>query len=337
MTLKEIPGTAKFLADEDGNIYSPDGKKRNTYRNNDGYVTASVLTDDNRWVTFGVHRLVALAHLIEDYSFDKCEVNHRDGNLENNKKTNLEWVTSQQNNIHSEIMREGNLYTTIIVEQNGKPFCVATNAKEASFFTGVPYLAIWDAIKDSKEIGNWKFIYRPFNGRIPKQLKRQTLINRGLDGRPIARAIKTLDVDNGDIQLFSSFAEAARHYDTNPSHLYQSIPTGKKVRLFRKKYQVSYLGDDFPEISKEDLERAKNHGPRETIAYNTKEKKYVIFNSAKEFIELYGLSKKAVTTALANNVLREIDSWIVTYFTDENVKRLKAYVEGPAFAKASCN
>ena len=54
--LKTIPGTKDFLADEFGNIYSPDGLKRNTYTNGDGYVTASVKTEDDVWITFGVHR-----------------------------------------------------------------------------------------------------------------------------------------------------------------------------------------------------------------------------------------------------------------------------------------
>lgn len=42
MDLKVIPITQGFMADSKGNIYAPDGKLRPTYRNTDGYVTASV-------------------------------------------------------------------------------------------------------------------------------------------------------------------------------------------------------------------------------------------------------------------------------------------------------
>ena len=47
-----------------------------------------------------VHRLVALAWLGSTW-FEGAEVNHRDGNKRNNCVTNLEWVTHQQNELHS--------------------------------------------------------------------------------------------------------------------------------------------------------------------------------------------------------------------------------------------
>lgn len=46
-----------------------------------------------------VHRLVAFAFIGEPP--DGCEVNHKDGNKENNRLSNLEYVTKSENSLHS--------------------------------------------------------------------------------------------------------------------------------------------------------------------------------------------------------------------------------------------
>jgi len=328
MELKEIPGTLGFLADDFGNIYNPDLTKRNTYKNGDGYVTASVKTINGCWVTFGVQRLVALSHLLHEKKEETTEVNHRDSDVENNAKENLEWVTPSQNNIHSEIMRMDNLYPTIIGYKDDVAFALYKNAHEVAGYLNVSVLDVWDSIKDSKLLNGVTLIHKPFDGCIPNSLKKQTSPYKD------KRAIKTLDVDTGDIKIFESFHVAGKEYNTSPSHLYQSISQNGKVKLFRKKYQVAYVNDDFPEINEEDLINAKQHGAKEVIAYNFNDELYYIHSSAKEFIIQHSLSKKAVTTSLAAGILRRIDSFVVVYFSKENVLKLKAFIEGPAIIKA---
>jgi hypothetical protein len=329
MNRKHIPGTTGFQADRDGNIYDAFGRKRNTYLNGDGYVTASVYTTDGRWVTFGVHRLVALAWLSDKRGPGCDEVNHRDGDIKNNRVENLEWVTSSQNNIHSEIMRRCNIYPTIMVEADGV-MRLANDAWAAQSFTGVNVLDIWDAIKDGTVVQGFKFTHFPYRTNIPTQLHKPRLGQRDVNGRMIERSIKTLDIDTGEIEVFTSFAKAAARYNTTASQLHLAIPRRGEVRVFRKKYQVEYMDQDFPEMTLEELARAKNRGPRPVLAYNIVTKKYAIYESAKSFITAIELRKKAVTTSLVKGKLRQIGDWVAVYVNTENAEKLKEYVKGPA-------
>lgn len=57
------------------------------------------LTKNGKYRTFLVHRLVAKTFL-DDYN-DKLQVNHKDGNKENNYVGNLEWCTASENVKHA--------------------------------------------------------------------------------------------------------------------------------------------------------------------------------------------------------------------------------------------
>ena len=69
------------------------------YINNYGYLRISLSVDGKRH-KYSIHRLVAL--LFIDNPYNKKEVNHIDGNKLNNVVTNLEWVTSSENQLHAE-------------------------------------------------------------------------------------------------------------------------------------------------------------------------------------------------------------------------------------------
>lgn len=63
-----------------------------------GYEEVS-LRKDNKAKIYKVHRLVAIAFI--DNPENKAEVNHIDGKKNNNSLENLEWVTRNENQIHS--------------------------------------------------------------------------------------------------------------------------------------------------------------------------------------------------------------------------------------------
>ena len=68
-------------------------------KDRDGYCRCSVQKLDGTWTSQPVHRLVAKAFIPNVWN--KQAVNHIDGNRQNNKVENLEWVTLKENVIHS--------------------------------------------------------------------------------------------------------------------------------------------------------------------------------------------------------------------------------------------
>lgn len=82
------------------------GKVKNQYKINSGYFAVSAYINGKQ-TTGLVHRLVASAFVPNPES--KREVNHIDGNKENNCADNLEWVTAKENIAHARktgLMRE---------------------------------------------------------------------------------------------------------------------------------------------------------------------------------------------------------------------------------------
>ena len=113
---RPIPGLPMYEASSEGQIRSKArtitvGKGKGSYRKViPGRILALTPTVWNtrphymsvpiQGRTLLVHRLVALAWLHETW-FEGAEVNHKNGNKRDNRVSNLEWVTHQQNELHS--------------------------------------------------------------------------------------------------------------------------------------------------------------------------------------------------------------------------------------------
>lgn len=99
--MKVIEGYVNYSVGEDGTIYGPQGPLKPN-KNSRGYANVSLVSwvDGVRKVkSFSVHRLVAKAYCAQRPGANI--VNHIDFNQMNNHPSNLEWVTSSENDLHA--------------------------------------------------------------------------------------------------------------------------------------------------------------------------------------------------------------------------------------------
>ena len=116
--MKEIKDFPGYFVTEDGRVYSTKYNKLKelTKQENQGYY-AIYLEKDKKQYRKSIHRLVAETYIQNPNNLP--QVNHIDEDKKNNHISNLEWVTQQQNIIHSNcrwIYRIENIKTGDIIE-----------------------------------------------------------------------------------------------------------------------------------------------------------------------------------------------------------------------------
>lgn len=151
---KDIPSCIGYQASNFGNIKSvKDGHVLPQKKNNSGYMTVSISIMGKHF-TKTVHRLVAETFL--NNFCNKRDVNHKDGNKENNFINNLEWVSHSENikHSHNELTRKSTKKPIICVD-TGEIF---DSCKDASIITGINVSSINHAINGrSKQGGGYKW------------------------------------------------------------------------------------------------------------------------------------------------------------------------------------
>lgn len=104
--MKQIPGfDARYLCDEDGNLYSDNYKNSGKLKmispalDKKGYLRTMLLNDKGQYQTVKVHRLIASAFIAQ--AEGKNQVNHLNGIKSDNRVSNLEWCDNRENVIHA--------------------------------------------------------------------------------------------------------------------------------------------------------------------------------------------------------------------------------------------
>lgn len=93
-------GRVRSVTHKAGNGKTYQGKILKPIITKSGYVNVCLTTGENEnRITKRVHRLVAEAFC--ENPEDKDEINHKDGDKENNRAENLEWVTRNENEQHA--------------------------------------------------------------------------------------------------------------------------------------------------------------------------------------------------------------------------------------------
>ena len=99
---KEIPGyEERYWVSSDGKIKSKYKGKEiilKTSKDKNGYIKVQ-LNQNGKIKSTTMHRLVALCYVPNPYNYN--EINHIDGNKENNDFANLEWCSRSQNVQHA--------------------------------------------------------------------------------------------------------------------------------------------------------------------------------------------------------------------------------------------
>ena len=143
----KLSGLSNYLIEDTGKIFSLSKKDYiNVYENNCGYNFVSLKTDEGKWKSFYVHRLVAEAFL--NNPNDYPNVLHLDDNPKNNNKSNLKWGTQSENiNLcvqHNRISRNNKYLKNpiewklkdptgkIYITKNLKEFCLEKNIDPAA-------------------------------------------------------------------------------------------------------------------------------------------------------------------------------------------------------------
>ena len=138
------------------------GKIMKPYKQNLTYRTVDLYKNGKRVARGLVHRLVANAFIPNPDN--KPEVNHIDGNPNNNRVDNLEWVTHYENHLHAHktglIPKRNRMKKVSAYTLDGKYLGTYISASEAGRQTGIKSQHILDACyKRYKTAGGriWKF------------------------------------------------------------------------------------------------------------------------------------------------------------------------------------
>jgi hypothetical protein len=311
------------MASSDGRIFDSNCVERNYYRQNDGYVTVSLKQADGSFATVGVHRLIALTFVSNPFPETHDQVNHRDLNTANNSYQNLEWVTQWGNNVHSEIMKGVEGRPVILVERENGETVLFRSTTEAMNVLGVDALGLWDLVKNK----NSKVCYIGNRENIPAQHRKKIGIDVVRRAEQIAVTVNDLEMDC--TRQYVSIGQCAAVFGTSPSHIFQTIATSEKLKLFRKRYLIWETNAGKPVWPDEELEKAMGRGSKEVLAYNFSTGAYSAYESASKFYKKNRLSKKIVTVTLIRDKIREYGDWVFLYRTEENTKRLKTYTGCP--------
>lgn len=146
---KDIPGyEGRYQVSDLGALRSKERGALRPFINQHGYAIATLSKEGQR-IRTGVHRLVASAFIPNPEG--KAQINHINGNKQDNRPENLEWATCSENNLHRRRVLNGG---------GGRPkkpvVCIDTGAvydsiTEAAKATGAPLEKILECCKGRRK------------------------------------------------------------------------------------------------------------------------------------------------------------------------------------------
>lgn len=147
--LKEVPGFDKYLASDDGEVYSKNYnhtgqiKKLQGKLTKDGYIELLLRTNDGKRKYIRKHIIIARTFIPNPNNLP--QVNHEDGNKLNCAVDNLKWCTQSYNIQHA--FNTGLNHTKSVIQyKDGIEVARYNSIQEASRKTGCYPQAIWKVL-----------------------------------------------------------------------------------------------------------------------------------------------------------------------------------------------
>lgn len=175
--IKDFPD---YYITDTGDVYSrqyyrnPNGRIRKLKPSlgKTGYLRVCLYDKNRKKHMRLVHRLVACAFIPNPEN--KCEINHIDGNKQNNNVFNLEWATRSENILHAykelgkkpncpntnKIGKDSTIFKTVQQIQDGTIIAEFCGAREASRATGIYVNSIYQCCQGRSRSGGgfqWKY------------------------------------------------------------------------------------------------------------------------------------------------------------------------------------
>lgn len=314
-----IPGTDGFFADKDGNIYDSAKEKRSTYTNGDGYITASVSLN-GKWQTFGVHRLVMLAYNPIENPED-FTVNHMDLDKKNNRLSNLEWLTTEWNNVHGAIFGKVTGRPVVRCMKDGDEILVK-DPMSLPDIVGADIQTCWEAIKNGESINGFRLSHIKFGDSALVNIFNSSIGTTD----EYRRGIKVYDAVLKSWTEYPSMSGMAKRFNVLITHIRHRLSTKERPKIFMQRFIIMDK-DTNPEFLTEELiVQLKARGKKQVLALKIEAKGFEVFERASDFIKKYELSKKAVTTRLKAGKVEPVDGWLFIYTNDDMMLAEKTLV-----------
>lgn len=119
---RETSMCPNYMVSNEGDVMNKKtGRILRACKNNSGYPTVNLYDNGNR-ISTSIHRIVAETFL--GCENENMEVNHKDGNKDNNRPENLEWMTRGENESHAyrNGLKYGPKHKPIRINESGEVF-----------------------------------------------------------------------------------------------------------------------------------------------------------------------------------------------------------------------